>query len=77
MLRECLQFLVLSLCFQQCRGRMCSWHKADSCFEEAFQEYAISLCVCRLLRTFGGTPNRDPCSLWALIWGHPRNLGVI
>ena len=28
------------------------------------------------LRTFGGTPNRDPCSLWGLIWGLPRDIGV-
>ena len=21
------------------------------------------------LKTLGGTPNRDPCSLWGLIWG--------
>ena len=31
----------------------------------------------RYLRTFGGTPNRDPCSLWGLIWGLPRDIGVI
>ena len=24
------------------------------------------------LRTFGGTPNRDPC-IWGLIWGLPRD----
>ena len=30
-----------------------------------------------ILRTLGGTPNRDPCSLWGLIWGHPRDIGVI
>ena len=29
------------------------------------------------LRTLGGTPNRDPCSLWGLIWGLPRDRGVI
>ena len=29
------------------------------------------------LRTFGGTPNRDPCILWGIIWGHPRDIGVI
>ena len=29
------------------------------------------------LRTLGGTPNRDPCSLWGLIWGLPRDIGVI
>ena len=28
------------------------------------------------LKTFGGTPKRDPCSFWGLIWGHPRNIGV-
>ena len=28
------------------------------------------------LKTFGGTPNRDPCSLWGLIWGHPRDIGL-
>ena len=28
------------------------------------------------LRTLGGTPNRDPCSLWGLIWGVPRHVGV-
>ena len=28
------------------------------------------------LRTFGGTPNRDPCSLWGLIWGLPRDAGL-
>ena len=28
------------------------------------------------LRTLGGTPNRDPCSLWGLIWGLPRDIGV-
>ena len=28
-------------------------------------------------RTFGGTPNRDPGSLWGLIWGHPRDIGLI
>ena len=30
-----------------------------------------------VLRTSGGTPNRDPCSLWGLIWGVPRDIGVI
>ena len=29
------------------------------------------------LRIFGGTPNRDPCSLWGLIWGLPRDIGVL
>ena len=29
------------------------------------------------LRTLGGTPNRDPCSLWGLIWGVPKDIGVI
>ena len=29
------------------------------------------------LRTLGGTPNRDPCSLRGLIWGLPRDIGVI
>ena len=29
------------------------------------------------LKTLGGTPNRDPCSLWGLIWGLPRDIGVI
>ena len=28
-------------------------------------------------RTVGGTPNRDPCSLWGLIWGLPKDIGVI
>ena len=32
---------------------------------------------CEYLGTFGGTPNRDPCSLWGLIWGLPRDIGVI
>ena len=27
-------------------------------------------------RTFGGTPNRDPCSLWGLVWGLPRDMGL-
>ena len=27
---------------------------------------------CEALRTFGGTPSRDLCSLWGLIWGLPR-----
>ena len=27
------------------------------------------------LRTLGGTPNRDPCSLWGVIWGVPRDIG--
>ena len=27
-----------------------------------------------ILRTFGGTPNRDPCSLLGLIWGLPRDI---
>ena len=31
----------------------------------------------RVLRTLGGTPNRDPCSLLGLIWGVPRDIGVI
>ena len=31
----------------------------------------------KVLRTFGGTPKRDPCSLWGLIWGHPRDRGYI
>ena len=30
-----------------------------------------------ILRTFGGTPNRDPCSLWRLIWGLPRDIEVL
>ena len=29
------------------------------------------------LRTLGGTPDRDPCSLWGLIWGLPRDIEVI
>ena len=29
------------------------------------------------LRAFGGTPNRDPCSLWGLILGLPSDIGVI
>ena len=29
------------------------------------------------VRTLGGTPNRDPCSFWGLIWGLPRDIGVI
>ena len=29
------------------------------------------------LRFFGGTPNRDPCSFWGLMRGHPRGIGVI
>ena len=29
------------------------------------------------LRTLGGTPNRDPCSLRGLMWGLPRDIGVI
>ena len=33
-----------------------------------------SSCV---LRTLGGTPNRDPCSLWGSIWGLLRDIGVI
>ena len=29
-------------------------------------------------RTLGGTLNGDPCSfLWRLIWGLPRDIGVI
>ena len=28
------------------------------------------------LGTFGGTPNRDPCSLWGLVWGLPRDIGL-
>ena len=31
----------------------------------------------RGLRTLGGTPNRDPCSLWGSIWGLPWDLGLI
>ena len=31
----------------------------------------------RVLRTLGGTPNRDPCSLWGLIWGVPRDIGAL
>ena len=31
----------------------------------------------RGLRTFGGTPSRDPCSLWGLTWGRPGDVGVI
>ena len=30
-----------------------------------------------ILRTLGGTPNRDLCSLWGFIWGLPRDVGVI
>ena len=30
-----------------------------------------------LIGSFGGTPNRDPCSLWGLISGVPRDIGVI
>ena len=29
------------------------------------------------LRTVGGTPYRDPCSLWVLIWGLPTDIVVI
>ena len=37
------------------------------------------LCLgCRVYqRTFGGTPDRDPCSLWGLIYRLPRDIGVI
>ena len=28
------------------------------------------------LRTFRGTPNRDLCRLWGLIWGLPRDIGL-
>ena len=28
------------------------------------------------LRTLGGTPDRDPCSLWGLIWGLPRDMTI-
>ena len=28
------------------------------------------------LRTFGGTPNRDSCSLCGSIWGLPNDIGV-
>ena len=31
-------------------------------------------CDSPRLRTFGGTPNRDPCSLWGLIWGLLRDI---
>ena len=31
----------------------------------------------RISKDFLGTPNRDPCSLWGLIWGLPREIGVI
>ena len=34
-------------------------------------------CQSYSVRTFGGTPNRDPCSLWGLIWGLPRDIGVV
>ena len=30
-----------------------------------------------ILRTLGGTPNGDPCSLWGLIWGLHRDIGAI
>ena len=33
-------------------------------------------CYCSL-RTVGGTPSRDPSSLLGLIWGLPRDMGVI
>ena len=36
----------------------------------------LSLCSADL-RTLGGTPNRDPCSLWGSMWGLPRDIGVI
>ena len=29
------------------------------------------------LGALGGTPNRDPGSLWGLIWGLIRDIGVI
>ena len=29
------------------------------------------------LKTLGGTPNKDPCSLCGLIWGLPRDIGVV
>ena len=38
--------------------------------------YALPLSPGIYLRTLGGTPNRDPCSLWGLIWGLPRDIGV-
>ena len=28
-------------------------------------------------KDFRRAPNRDPCSLWGLIWGLPRDIGVI
>ena len=48
-----------------------------------FLELKVSLCTPQArkwelnLRTLGGTPNGDPCSLWGLIWGLPRDVGVI
>ena len=41
------------------------------------QMQTLSGCHRRiLLRTFGGTPNRGPCSLWGLIWGLPKDIGL-
>ena len=38
-----------------------------------------SYCILNslFLRTLGGTPNRDPGSLWGLLWGLPRDIEVI
>ena len=46
-------------------------------FTIARGSYAISMAETLCLRTFGGTPNRDPCSSWGLIWEHPRDIRVI
>ena len=45
-----------------------SWERHSACIETPGPDS---------LRTFGGAPNRDPCSLWGLIWGHPGDIGVI
>ena len=41
-----------------------------------FVRFRVEGCKAAYLRSFGGTPNRDPGSLWGLICGHPRDIGV-
>ena len=42
-----------------------------------YDKHYLCPTMAQALRTVGGTLNRDPCSLWGLIWGHSRDIGVI
>ena len=43
-------------------------HMNEKCYCEEFSRQELTPSRTFNLRTFGGTPARDLCSLWGLIW---------